>query len=148
MRVTFFGHRDAPDRVAAAVEEVLRALIEKEKADVFYVGNHGCFDRMVQGVLLRLCKEYPHIQAIEVLAYMPGKGDSPRVGALPDTLLPAEVVQGVPHFALLRRNEWMLRESDTVVCYVTHDFGGAAGMKRKALAKGKRVIELGKGGES
>ena len=141
MRVTFFGHRDAPDRVAAAVEGVLRPLIEKEKADVFYVGNHGHFDRMVQGVLFRLRKEYPHIQAIEVLAYMPEQGDPLPAAAL-DTLLPAEVVRGLPRFALLRRNDWMLRESDTVVCYVTHDFGGAAGMKRKALAKGKRVIEL------
>ena len=145
MKVTFFGHRDTPLSVLPKLEEVLRRLIEKEKADVFYVGGQGSFDRMVQGVLCRLCREYPQIQAVAVLAYMPKAGERQGSGGqfLTDTLLPAEVVCVPPRFAILRRNRWMLQNSDALVCYVRYKTGGAAAMKREAKRAGKRIFELG-----
>ncbi len=115
-------------------------LIEKENADVFFVGNHGNFDGMVWTVLGRLQKEYPHIERTLVLAYMPRET---RLDArAEDTLLPEEVASALPRFAILKRNEWMLDACEGVVTYVTHSVGGAAKFKEKAYKKGKRVIEL------
>ena len=37
-------------------------------------------------------------------------------------------------YAIVKRNEWMVDHSDTVVSYVTHGWGGAA----KTLAYAKR----------
>ena len=51
MRVVFFGHRDAEEAILPLLEKTVRLLIEKEKADVFYVGTQGAFDRMVQRLL-------------------------------------------------------------------------------------------------
>lgn len=141
MRVALFGHRDAGEAVLPLLEKTVRFLIEKEKADVFYVGTQGAFDRMAQGLLYRLCSEYAHIEAVAVLAYPPQAGKEGPL--LAQTLLPAEAVVGPPRFAILRRNKWMLQNCDAVVCYVRHSFGGAAAMKRAALAAGKRVFEIG-----
>lgn len=140
MHVAFFGHRDTGEEILPLLEKTVRFLIEKEKADVFYVGTQGAFDRMVEGLLHRLSCEYPHIEAIAVLAYPPQTG---KEGALlVQTLLPAEAVVGPPRFAILRRNKWMLENCDAVVCYVRHSFGGAAAMKRAAVTLKKRIFEI------
>ena len=45
--------------------------------------------------------------------------------------------------AILRRNKWMLKNCDAAVFFVRHSFGGAAAMKRAAIAAGKRIYEIG-----
>ncbi len=96
---------------------------------------------MAARILSVLCQEYPKIRAVRVLAYMPSEKE--REGSpLRDTLLPAEAAEGLPRFAIIRRNRWMLRVSDTVVCCVSHSYGGAAAMKKAAIAAGKWVLEL------
>lgn len=139
MVVTFFGHRDAPPWIRASLRDTLVSLIEKENATLFYVGNHGDFDRIALSVLRSLKSIYPHIRFCMVLAYMPHQQNFP-----PDveTLLPAQSVQSPPRFAIENRNCWMLENSDTVITYVTHSFGGAVKFKERAIAAGKRVFEL------
>ena len=61
MTVTFFGHRRTPDSVKPLLKETLRELIEKDRADMFYVGNEGSFDWMVYDTLKELKTEYPFI---------------------------------------------------------------------------------------
>lgn len=39
-------------------------------------------------------------------------------------------------------NKWMIQQSDVVVTYVTHNFGGAAQFKEMAEIRGKTVIEV------
>lgn len=140
MKVTFFGHRNASESVAKSLMRVLTELIEKENADDFYVGNHGNFDSTVWMVLGRLKKEYPHVRRTMVLAYMPKETIS--YASYEETLLPAEVANCIPRFAILKRNAWMLQKCDVVITYVKHSHGGAAAFKEKAEKSGKRVIEL------
>ena len=56
MTVTFFGHRRTPDSVKPLLKETLRELIEKDRADMFYVGNEGSFDciRYLEGAKDRI----------------------------------------------------------------------------------------------
>mgnify|MGYP000514572695 CR=1 FL=1 len=70
MTVTFFGHRRTPDSVKPLLKETLRELIEKDRADMFYVGNEGSFDWMVYDTLKELKTEYPFISYKVVLAYL------------------------------------------------------------------------------
>ena len=65
---------------------------------------------------------YPHITAILVLAYLNRETDTSRYD---DTTYPP--LENVPpRYAIVRRNEWMVRESDVVISGVTHGWGGAA----------------------
>ena len=139
MIVTFFGHRDTPPCIRSSLHDTLVPLIEKENADLFYVGNHGNFDHIALSVLRSLKDTYPHIRVCIVLAYMPHRQNFPSDV---ETLLPARSVQGPPRFAIENRNCWMLANSDTVITYVTRSFGGAAKFKERAITAGKQVFEL------
>ncbi len=140
MTCTFFGHRDTPETVRPALTETLRRLVTTDGVDDFLVGHQGNFDRMVLAELRALQKEYPHIRYAVVLATLPS-------GALPfaeaaETVFP-EGLETVPRrFAVARRNEWMLKQSQIVVTYVTHSTGGAAKYKEKAEKQGKRVLSV------
>lgn len=136
---TFFGHKDAPQTIEAALRETLKNLIERKNITVFYVGNHGQFDFYVRKVLRELVGHYPTIRYHVVLSYLPvHQTDCDHS----DTLLP-EGIETVPkRFAISWCNKWMLRRSDYVVTYVTHSWGGAAQFKALAEKQGKTVINL------
>ena len=141
MRVcTFFGHRDCPDSIKNKLREVLIDLISNNDVDMFYVGNQGRFDSIVRGVLLELKQEYPKINYAVVLAYMPGK--QTEYNDYSDTMLPEGIEPVHPRYAISWRNNWMLRQSDYVVTYITHSWGGAYQYVEKAKRGGKVVINL------
>lgn len=139
---TFFGHHDCPASVKEELRETIRDLIENCGVSMFYVGNHGNFDAIVRSTLKDLQRVYPQIQYAVVLAYLPGK--NPEFGSedYSDTMLP-EGVEAVPRrFAITWRNKWMLKQSDYVVTYITHSWGGAAQFAEIAEKKGKIVLSL------
>ena len=45
-------------------------------------------------------------------------------------------------FAISKRNEWMISQSDLVIAYVEHSFGGAYQGLHYAQRKGKRIVNL------
>ena len=139
---TFFGHRDCPDSIRAKLREVLVDLITNYDADMFYVGNQGRFDAIVRSVLRELKQEYPQINYAVVLAYMPVK--QTEYDDYSDTMLPEGIESVHPRYAISWRNNWMLRQSDYVITYITHAWGGAAQYAKKAKKMNKHIIALGR----
>ena len=137
---TFFGHGDCPDTIKPRLREVLSDLIENHNVDTFYIGNQGRFDVIVRGVLQDLQHEYPQINYAVVLAYMPGK--QTEYDDYSDTMLPEGIESVHPRYAISWRNNWMLKQSDYVVTYITHSWGGAAQYVQKAMHAKKRMINL------
>jgi len=139
---TFFGHHDCPSTIKPKLREVLVNLIENQSVDMFYVGNKGAFDRLVRSVLRELVQEYPQINYAVVLERMPGKQDKDYPQDFSDTMLPEGIEDVPPRFAISWRNKWMLRQSDFVVTYITHFWGGAAQYAEMAKRQRKTVIML------
>ncbi len=137
---TFFGHRDCPDTIKPRLREVLVDLIENHSVDMFYVGNQGRFDAIVRGVLRDLQHEDPQINYAVVLAYMPGK--QTEYDDYSDTMLPEGLESVHPRYAISWRNNWMLKQSDYVVAYITHSWGGAARYVEKAHTQEKFVVNI------
>ena len=121
---TFFGHRDCPDDLKHSLRTVIIDLITNCGVDMFYVGHQGGFDRLIQGVLREIMREYPQVHYAVVLAYMPS--EHPVLGDTSDTMLPEGIELVHPRYAISWRNNWMLQKSDFVVAYVAHSWGGAA----------------------
>ena len=139
MVCTFFGHKDAPKEIKPTLRSTLIDLIENKNVTVFYVGNNGNFDTMVLRQLEDLSQTYPIAYSV-VLAYLPIEKN--KYDNLTNTIYP-EGLEIVPkRFAISWRNKWMIKQSDVVVTYVTHNFGGAAQFKELAEKQGKMVIEL------
>ena len=136
----FFGHRDCPETIKPKLREVLVDLITNHGVDMFYVGHQGQFDTYVHSTLKVLKQEYPQINYAVVLAYMPGK--KTEYDDYSDTMLPEGIEPVHPRYAISWRNNWMLRQSDYVVTYITHSWGGAYQYVEKAKRGGKVVINL------
>ena len=47
-------------------------------------------------------------------------------------------------FAILRRNSWMINQSDLIIAYVNYHRGGAYQAIQQALKKGKKIKNFGK----
>ena len=137
---TFFGHRDCPDTVKPRLRQVLIDLIENHNVDIFYVGNQGRFDAIVRSELRDLQREYPQINYAVVLAYMPGK--QTEYDDYSDTMLPEGTESVHPRYAISWRNSWMLKQSDYVITYITHTYGGAYQFAAKAKNNKKTIISM------
>ena len=140
MKTTFCGHKEVADRevVERWLYETCTKLIENG-TDEFYLGGYGGFDHLCAAVLRDLKKSYPRIRLILILPYL---NSSMITDGYDETLYPP--LESVPRrFAISRRNEWMVRECDVVVAYVTHGWGGAAKTLEYARRKKKAVLLYG-----
>ena len=138
MICTFFGHGDAPVDIRPVLKATLIELIDNEGANKFYVGNHGNFDRVAISILSELSQKR-NIHYFVVLAYPPTGKDS---AYLDHTVLPENIENVPPKFAINFRNKFMIENADCVITYVKHSWGGAAKYKQMAKKKNKRIIEL------
>lgn len=139
---TFFGHRDCPAGVKPRLRAAVVELMERYGVDRFYVGRQGAFDAMVRSVLRELAEAYPHISYAVVLERLPEGRRELDAPNFSDAIFPPGLETVPPRFAISKRNEWMLRQADYVVAYITHGWGGAARYVEKAARLGKVVINL------
>ena len=72
-----------------------------------------------------------------MLAYLNRNVDVDRYDGT--TYPPLEKVP--PRYAIMKRNEWMVCESDVVISGVTHSWGGAAKTLEFAQKKGKVIFQ-------
>ena len=95
---------------------------------------------MVLSVLKSLSKDFPTISYAVILAYLP-IGKSAGFDGL-STIYP-EGIECVPKkYAISYRNDWIVKKADMVICYITHNYGGAAKFVEKACKNRKIVYNL------
>ena len=136
----FFGHREVTHNIKDKLIAIIEKLITEDNVTEFYVGHQGQFDWMVYSVLKELKAKYPQIRYTVVLAYMPDEYIRELYGE--DTLFP-DGLENVPKkFAISKRNDWMIQQSEIAVCYVHKITGGAAKFREKAEKKVLKVIDV------
>lgn len=136
----FIGHREVLHDIRANLTAQIEKLIIDGLADNFLVGNHGAFDSMVYSVLKELHKKYPHITYSAVLAYLPNKYIKEKYG---DNTIYPDALEFVPkRFAILKRNEWMVKNSSFMICYVYKTVGNSIKLVDMASKKGLEVINI------
>lgn len=118
-------------------------LIEHHNVDVFYVGRQGMFDSIVRSVLQELMQLYPHIKYSVVLERIPKRKNEFDLNDYSDTMLPEGIENVHPRYAISWRNRWMIKQTEYVVTYVTHSWGGAAKFTETAMHQNKQVINIG-----
>ena len=112
----FFGHREITHNIRPKLTEIIEKLIAVDGVTEFYVGHQGQFDIMVYSVLKELGEKFPQIRYTVVLAYMPDEHIKELYGE--NTLFP-DGMENVPkRFAISKRNDWMLKHSDTAILCV------------------------------
>lgn len=136
---TFIGHRDCPEKIKSSLRNVIEELIIKENVDTFYVGTQGKFDCFVYEVLCDLEREY-NIKVIVVLAYLESREtyyDSNK------TIFP-HILESTPkRYAINKRNQYMIKKSQYIICYVNNTFSNAFAFLDFASKHSLNIINLG-----
>lgn len=135
----FFGHREIPAGLECLLEEQIRKAIIDFGVTTFWVGGYGRFDSLAAHTVHKLKQEFPEIELLLVLAYLPTEGQ--KVPTIYDDSIYPEGLELVPkRFAISRRNAWMAKNCDMAICYVKNSFGGA--YEATKAAAGKNIINL------
>lgn len=139
MIVTFCGHgkEEYGKEIQKKLYETIEALI-KYGADEFLLGGYGNFDLMAAQVVRTLKEKYPHIKSVLVVPCIYRGFDANLYDC---SEYPP--IENVPkRFAILKRNEWMVRKADVLVAYVSHEWGGAAKTFKYAVRRNKYIVNL------
>ena len=140
MIITFAGHASIGShlKIKNTVKEELKLIISGLNHITFYLGGYGEFDTMAAVAVRNAKKNHPGIRSTLVIPYIDRDYDP----ALYDGSLypPLETVPR--RYAISKRNEWMVANSDVVVTCIQHSWGGAATTLKYAERKKKRIISV------
>lgn len=139
MICTFIGHRNTPNYIEPILKNTILDLIKNQNVNKFYVGNNGNFDVMVLKILKEFEKTY-NINYSIVLPYYP-KNKTLYID-YSKTILPDGIEKTPPRFGIVRRNKWMIENSNFLICYVTQDITNAYSFIKFAENKSKVIINL------
>lgn len=151
MVVVFCGHRTLNDRnkikrkLANALIEIFKEARNKNLSVSCYCGGYGEFDNMVSNTIDELRSMYKDVigEKLLVIAYpiTVSKSCESIMSSYDSIVYPP--IENVPmKFAIVKRNEWMVKQSDVVVAYCEYQWGGAYKMMKLAEKIGKKIIYL------
>lgn len=142
MRSCFlFGHANTPRSVLPTLMEAIENEVSKG-TKIFYVGYHGSFDRMAITALQKAKQKYSNIIAVLVLPCHPAAYHIAKPDGFDTILYPP--LENVPRrCARMRANQYMIRMSERVICYVRH-FGNSRNLLRYAQSHGASTTNIAK----
>lgn len=139
-----FGNRNASETIMPKIMAALEYAVG-EGCDTFYLGEMGCFDSMMFAATRELKKKYPHIERILVIPYITKYHNEHKreyEQKYDCLILPPEMLEVPPKFAILRKNEWVIDRSDIVLTYARNPYGGAGKAAEYAARKKKFIIDI------
>ena len=142
---TFFGNRDCGEEIRQELLSVIENCIVSRNVTRFYVGHNGNFDKMAISLLRQLKNKYPYIGYAVVLAYHPSLTKTVVYGEN-ESIIPDGIEKVPLRYAIAHRNDWMLKNSECVVCCIQNKYGSAFKYVEKAARAGKEIFCVGESG--
>lgn len=125
------------------LSEVVRNLITYHNVSEFWLCEQGTFDNLSRIVLKELRKEFEHINLCIFPGYYPSNAKMDWIYDNDyDLMYPEEVAKAPPQVAILKRNEYIAKNADYIVCYIKRKSGGAYKAVEKARKYHKKIINL------
>ena len=148
MLISFFGHRSIQNvkNLYETVKRVIEESVDFNEDVVFFCGGYGDFDDLCACVCRSVKEKWKKCELVFVTPYITAAQQEKikqlmNLGLYDATIYPP--LENVPYrFAISKRNEWMIDQSDLIIVYVKHSFGGAYQSFHYAKQRGKRVVNL------
>ena len=121
MIITFVGHStmSSSSKVVELVQEQIKKCILNNKSITCYVGGYGMFDALCALACRELKKEYDKIEIVYVTPYLSSsehaKIKEMQKSGFCDTSIYPPIEKTPPRYAILKRNEWMVTNSDLII---------------------------------
>ena len=114
---------------------------------VFYFGGYGNFDEFCYRCCRKFKKREPTFRLVFVTPYITEAYQKSRLAK--NEIMYDEIIypglEQVPYrYAIVARNKWMSDNSDLIVSYIDHSWGGAYNACKYSVSKNKEVINIGK----
>ena len=148
MIITFIGHADViiSEKTKKEIKNYLTNVILDRDDILFYCGGYGCFDSFCAALCQELKQINRFIKVVFItpyitLEYQKRIKDVIESGNYDYSLYPP--IEKTPYrFAISKRNEWMINESDLIVAYVKRTYGGAYKSILYARRKKKQIMNF------
>lgn len=148
MIISFAGHAFvcSNSKVKETVKEQIKNNIDLNEKVVFYLGGYGEFDEICALACRELKQEYNNIELIYVTPYF-GLSEQLKIKEMQkygycDMSIYPPIEKTPPRYAILKRNEWVVKNSDIIIVYINHFYGGAYKSFQAAKRKGKKIINI------
>lgn len=144
MVISFCGHREfTPDaEKEKAIIDILLKYAETEQEIVCYTGGYGAFDWFAASCINKAKKAAHNIVNCLVVPYITSsylERISLHTKEFDEVIYPP--LENIPpKFAIIRRNEWMIDNSDLLIACVKYSWGGAARTLEYAKRKGVTIL--------
>ena len=148
MIITFFGHRSlyVTDELRNEIFDTIKKIIRQGETVSFYCGGYGDFDTLCARACLAIKKENSFCKTFLVTPYMTESRQRKIKEIMHEKLYDGVIYPPLentpPKAAIIKRNEWMIREADFIVAYVKNTYGGAYKALQYAQKKKKVIINL------
>ncbi len=141
---SFFGHRDSPAEIYQLIRKQIERLILEENTRLFYFRGYGRFGAMAARAANSLKKEYPFIKLICVMPYIERLEtyDEYIENNFDGSLYPHGLEFVHRKYAISFRNRWIAVNSDFMIAYVKHEYGGAFQAMKMAANNGAHVFNI------
>ena len=142
MIITFFGHTEFTETkdIEDKVYSTLNGIPSEEHVE-FYLGGYGRFDSFAYACAKKYKETHKNARLIFITPYITKEYITQRADGYDEIIYPA--LENKPKkYAILFRNQWMIRKSDMVIVYVKHSVGGAFKTYQYAKSIGKEPINL------
>ena len=115
--------------IYSRLSETIEKLIITENVQEFWVGNYGNFDGISGTAVRRLKEKYPHIILNLVIPYLTSELNNNKefYKNKYDNIIVADMPENTPkRLKIIKCNEYMVKNSDFLICYIEYSWGGAA----------------------
>lgn len=145
-RCCFAGHSDVWDsNLEVKIKNVAEDLIINHNVKEFWVGNYGKFDGYAANVIRELQKTYTNIELDLIIPYVTKSINEYKeiYNKICDNILVADIPENTPkRFHITKANEYMVNNSDFLICYIQKSWGGAITTYKYAKRKKLQIFNI------
>ncbi len=145
-RCCFAGHSDIWDsNLREKLKTVAEDLIVNHNVKEFWVGNYGTFDGTSASVIKELQKTYTDIKLDLVIPYLTKTLNEYKELYYQkcDNILVADVPENTPkRFYITKANEYMVDNSQYLICYIQRSWGGAITTYKYAKRRKLQIFNI------
>ena len=133
----FIGHKECYGLDEGKLLSAIVGLIDEGYTE-FLCGGMGNFDMTCARLVKGLKKAYPNIRCYLVIPYL--TFNITREDYFDEIIYPEGFEKYHFKAAIPKRNKYMVDNSSAAVCYVLHDWGGAAKTYSLAVKAGHNIM--------
>ena len=118
MAICFFiGHRDTPPSILPRLREAVEWHITEYGVNEFVVGKYGSFDSLAAQAVREVKQYHPRIRLTLLLPYYDPHKKIELPGGFDGSLYPDGLEHAPRRAAIVRANQYMVRQSDYLIAY-------------------------------